>query len=501
MKSKILVWLDANLTQFGIIAKLEKILDSELYAIVDAGKQREFYEKQNFVNFKKIWFLQDYLEEKRTKVDLNNLKIFEEKYKVNLWDLAYSDPVLNEHNKFYNFSYEEILSIFESEIRLFESVLNEVNPEFIIIRISDVSQIELLYQMCISRKIKPLVLTNTRLGYRSMISDNPETMYRFKEKLSQQEISNQIDLENDKKKYLKKYTEQMIKFRRNYQTSKLKKIQAILKFIKIFNDKKYKKHYSHFGMSVWSVFCKELEISLKRPFRKKFLLDHSILKINNEKPFIYFPLHFQPERSTLILSPYYTNQLELVENIAKSLPIDYTLLVKEHPKQGVMGWREIGFYKKIIKIPNVKLVHISTENEELINNSSIVITVTGTSGLEAAMAKKPSIILADLIYSDIPSVHRLKKIEELPKLIQDILETNQDYEFKKIIKTIEENSFEFDFSAMRTQINERFYFNGFFRNVEISEKMMGEFLEENKDVFDKLAIEHKNTIEEHIETR
>ena len=39
-------------------------------------------------------------------------------------------------------------------------------------------------------------------------------------------------------------------------------------------------------------------------------------------------------------APFFTNQLELVRNTAKSLPIGYKLYVKEHPIQKTKSWTE-----------------------------------------------------------------------------------------------------------------------------------------------------------------
>ena len=82
-------------------------------------------------------------------------------------------------------------------------------------------------------------------------------------------------------------------------------------------------------------------------------------KIFQNEKFIYYPLHIEQERSLLIAAPYYTNQIEIIRSIAKSLPIDYKLYVKEHPSQANRNWRDISDYKEIINIPNVRLIHPS----------------------------------------------------------------------------------------------------------------------------------------------
>ena len=52
------------------------------------------------------------------------------------------------------------------------------------------------------------------------------------------------------------------------------------------------------------------------------------------------------ERSLLITAPYFVNQIEVIRNIAKSLPINFKLFVKEHPLQYARGWRSSNKYNE-----------------------------------------------------------------------------------------------------------------------------------------------------------
>ena len=45
---------------------------------------------------------------------------------------------------------------------------------------------------------------------------------------------------------------------------------------------------------------------------------------------------------------FYTNQIEIIRHIAKSLPIGYKLCVKEHPAMNTRGWRSVSDYKEIM---------------------------------------------------------------------------------------------------------------------------------------------------------
>jgi len=104
MMDKVLFWLDADLTAFCIAQKLAE--------------------------FKKTWFYHDVMNQK-IKSEPNYLKSFEEKYDIDLWQLAKNDRIfIYDYNNFYKFSEHEISEIMEKECKLFEEVLDQVKPDF-----------------------------------------------------------------------------------------------------------------------------------------------------------------------------------------------------------------------------------------------------------------------------------------------------------------------------------------------------------------------------------
>ena len=140
------------------------------------------------------------------------------------------------------------------------------------------------------------------------------------------------------------------------------------------------------------------------------------------------------ERTTLIGAPYYINQIEIIKSVAKSLPINFKLFVKEHPGQILRSWRSISEYKDNMNIPNVELLHPNFPKDELYKKCSIVFSIAGTAGFEAACYGKPSITLIDLNYSLLPSVSKLKSFEDLNSLIQKkILEKVNVFTFQYLL--------------------------------------------------------------------
>jgi len=217
--------------------------------------------------------------------------------------------------------------------------------------------------------------------------------------------------------------------------------------------------------------------------------------IPNEK-FIYFPLNMEQERNTLIAAPYYTDPLEMIKNIVRSLPVGYKLYVKEHPNQASREWRKISIYKEIMKIPTVRLFHPDSSLKEIYENCSLVVNLGGAPGFEAACYGKPSIIFSDTDYVNLPSVTRVKNIEELPNQIKKSLTiTVIPSDVEKYIKILEKNTFDFDWLDFQLKESEKFLFGGNLADVNITNNQMKEFLKENFTIIENLSNEHMKKIQ------
>ena len=207
------------------------------------------------------------------------------------------------------------------------------------------------------------------------------------------------------------------------------------------------------------------------------------------KKFVYYPLHEEPERLLLIRAPYFTDQLAVIINIAKSLPIDYKLYVKEHPLMTNVGWRDKSFYQRIMDLPNVKLIHPKVNQEDLIKKSSLIITIGGTVALEAAIHQKPSIVfVADYGWSSIPSIHQLKKIDELPSAIKSsLMKKVLPSDMADFLEFVEKNSFDFEVDRLVAKVAELFEYGKEFSKPQIKESSMISFLKDNSETFNLAA--------------
>jgi hypothetical protein len=490
MKEKILVYLDGWFTHFGISEYLQKKYDCELFGIVDFGqKSQDFFQNQDIVKFKKLWNYNACLNNIPKSPDLDYLSSFEEKYGIDIWKLAYYDrKFYHKYNEFYKFNGNEILSIIENECKFFESLIKESKPDIYLTFYTQGHNHHLPFEICKSQNIPTLMLSPVRFGNRMIISEDPNNPdISFKENDSNYSPRKKLKTffeEHDNYNQIKKLKSV------SFESKKRQRYSAILNFfLKYKINQNY--HYSNYGMTKSKILKRKIIRYYQKKKRISFIEKNFKKNLKDNCPYIYFPLHYEPETVLFRDASFYSNQLAVITNIAKSLPIEYKLFIKDHPMMNTIGWRDLSFYKYLMKLPNVELLHPSLHPNDIIKNSSLVVTIASTTGQEAAFNKKPSIVLADELYNFLPSVKRIKNIEELPNVIRESLKTVVDEnDLENFIEKIEKNTFEFDIHSFTSDFSYRFGFKGPIMDANLPVNEVKKFLNDHKKTLETLADEH-----------
>tara|TARA_B110000014_G_scaffold264415_1_gene265779 strand:- start:90 stop:1589 length:1500 start_codon:yes stop_codon:yes gene_type:complete len=494
LKDNILLWLGDEFTYFGMANFLQNKLNCNLYGIFDTERKeiKDFFQNQKLINFSKLWSYQDHTS-KIKEPDMEYLESFEKKYKINLWDIAYSERYFySEFNPYHKFTKNEILSIIEQECRFFDNVLDEVKPSYFMATLISRHHKFLLYKLCRSRGIKFLTWEWSRFGGRWIVSseiariDKPEDYVNTKSDFFKTNDDLMDYLENNPLPI--SYSDGA-----KYKTEKQKKIISLLKFLITPIDKNLDSTYLQYGKTKTNMLTKGSR-SLQSRKRKKiesYMADNLTTKIDSTIPFLYFPLHLEPERELLIQSPFLTNQISVITNISKVLPVNYQLYVKEHPAMRSNGWRSVDYYSNLQNLPNVTLIHPSVNSKELIEKCSLVVTIAGDTALEAAFFNKPSIVFTNTDFSVLPFVFHVEDFKNLKETIRVALDSEVNFDhLKKYVSYVNENSFEFDYLTIRADFNNIIYYPGFLGKIDISEDNVKQFIEKHSSAFSKLADEH-----------
>jgi len=500
MKDRILIYQDYTLHNFGLARMLQEKHDCDLFAIFDVtDNMNKFFQKQKIVNYNQSWFLYDYIK-KSQKPDLEYLSQFEKKYGIELWKLANNDRIFFKYNIYYNFSENEILSILEQECKFFENIIETIKPDFVIFPITNSGRMEIFYQLCLKLGIKILMLNATRLGGRVFINEEAEKIDYF-EKETYEKVKNR-SLEDLRNILYKTHSfDDVLKFSSQFLKSKKMAVKAGINFFLFSKNSNLKTHYTYYGRHKIKIFFMTIFWSLKKRYRL-YLINKNFSRTIDDEKFIFFPLITEPERSLLIAAPFHTNLIELVNHIVKSLPVGYKLYVKDHAGMGTRDWRSFSFYKQIMDLPNVKMLHHDIHPKNILPKCSMVITVGGTAGFEAAFYQKPTITFVDTLYSSLKSVEILYDTNKLPQLIQKQLNEKFDLsDLNNFVSVLETKSFVFDWSGFDNLAHHILFYDGFLSDVEISEKQMNKLLHEYSKQLETLANEHIKKMIQHTKYR
>ncbi len=169
---------------------------------------------------------------------------------------------------------------------------------------------------------------------------------------------------------------------------------------------------------------------------------------------------------------------------------------KEHPSQKLRSWRKISIYKELLGLQNVKVIHPSVKPDELLKHCKMVVSISGTSALEASFFNKPSIIFSDVVFSELSWIQRLDSFEKLNEKIKTSLEmsVNQD-ELNNYVDYIIKNSFDYDNDNFSVMSQEFFHHGGFLVDTNIEENQMKQFIEKHDEIFSKIADEFLKKIQ------
>lgn len=133
----------------------------------------------------------------------------------------------------------------------------------------------------------------------------------------------------------------------------------------------------------------------------KFFVKTRTLDNLPERFWVYY-LHKQPEASIDIVGRYFEDQTANILRLARMIPDDCYLLVKEH--SNAIGDRPYSFYKNIKALNRVDLIDEKADSFTLIERAEKTVTVSGTVAYEAGLLNKPALLLSRVFFAALPSI-------------------------------------------------------------------------------------------------
>lgn len=174
--------------------------------------------------------------------------------------------------------------------------------------------------------------------------------------------------------------------------------------------------------------------------------------------FAFYPLHAEPEVALSIQGKPYLNQIETIRTLARNLPVGMVLLTKEHPRS--IGYHPPGYYRKLLEIPNVRIVDPFVESRHVVANATFVATVWSLVGFEAILQHKPLLSLGTPPFTILPP-RVVRHVTDLNRLHADIRALLDEYapDDRAVVHYVAacmKSSFPLDFYAVQLQKEGRF---------------------------------------------
>lgn len=267
----------------------------------------------------------------------------------------------------------------------------------------------------------------SRLPGRFEISEGPFDFTKIKEtfkKIQENEIEVDEEIQKASKEYIKgieNIEPDYMRFNNSSSVNIGKRYLSKKKILKVLSLLKYTTESSYWNFQIGNPFKTHIKLFLRNFLRrvKCFLIPNYYEKYDSKCQFFLYPLHFHPESSTSVLSGNNLDEYEVIRSIAFNLPEGTTLFVKDH--KSAWGLPTLKFYKKIKRLPNVKLLSPDEPTKQLIKKSEGIITLTSTVGYEALLLEKPVILLGRVFYEFHKNVIMLKSRDDMFSVLNGLL--------------------------------------------------------------------------------
>lgn len=429
-------------------------------------------------------------------VDIEYLEKIEEEYtsfkNLNLQLMSSQENTRHYHFRYYwqYTDYDENLYWLELNYKKVISVLDEFKPDMVLDFNDAELQRTILNEVCTKKKIPYITIEYSKFGYYKLpalhntLGIDKYVREKYEENLnkSKEELSEMYD-------YIMDFREKNSIMNKEFAgtvTGKYKKDsleqfakEMLGKYIYFWNqdhtaeNRKLKKTDKRLYAETRAYIRHYWQVNI---LRRKFLDKNDIFENPVEgENYVYMPLHLIPESTVFIKGSYYIDELNLIEQISKSLPIGWKLYVKEH--QAMLGERSVEFYKKVKEIHNVRLVQINyyDDPKPWIMNAKGVVTIVGTTAYEEALLGRKSIVFGEVPFTLMEGITKVKDLNDLPMLIKDFGETDNIKSCAAYLQTVKDLGFEIDVFYMMDQADRIMS-----KKAEIDEKFLSQLEELDK---------------------
>lgn len=329
------------------------------------------------------------------------------------------------------FGYEETLCHVEARLRALSALFSEYDIHFVFGRRTEVLAGMIIYQLAKRESIPFFRRQHTRVKDKYVLHDNPfeYSDWFWNEYEHARRRREDYPTYAEARQYLERVRsgEAIYDFGSpvtgDRSSTIAQKIRSILEVVKAERGGITKSYY--YDTPKLKYVSKAVQKKLNRWYLDNFC---SFPDFRSDVEYVYFPLQAQPELSLMLWTKYFTRQRELMQYVAKSLPLHCRLYVNDHPLQ--WGERRAKYYQSLNDQYNIFALPVSVDTRELIDNAEAVVTITSSVGFEALMYDTPVVTFGREkyapFYANFNSVLTVDRIYDLPDVIDAAMEQEID---------------------------------------------------------------------------
>jgi hypothetical protein len=139
-----------------------------------------------------------------------------------------------------------------------------------------------------------------------------------------------------------------------------------------------------------------------------------------EEPYVYFPLHQQPEATTCPRAGEFVDQRRIVQTLLDGIPARWKVIVKEHPDQFLKSYPRLrGFYRDLCSDPRVFVAPVDTPSAVLLKSAVAVVTAGSSAARQALSLHKPVLLFGYSPFSAHSYVRRIWTSSDVSRFVQE----------------------------------------------------------------------------------
>jgi hypothetical protein len=376
---------------------------ADIYIVSVMPEERKIFESRGVPKSKILNLHNPDLEPYETESATSRLQYLSKKYNLNVNEILLTDRTLRLKGGGYNLKYVyHVLSSFINFVEKYSFDAVFIEPtwthELIISKVCE------RIGLPVYAPVKDKLLPNRFFVFNGHL--HASMFHRNKNESSASIVDEALDELNSgsKPQYFKKFNSRnkltLSKFKVLYEITRLSFLQY---------------HNKNIQMPLLKAIGRKLTAIVRAPLVEFMYPFQRISELKS--PFVMVTLHVQPEASIDVVGEKFSNQLEFVRQIVRTTPPGYVVVVKEHPHD--FGHRSFWFYKALRAMSCVQILHPQEESREAIKLASLVISITGTSSLEAALLGVPAVTAVRMYFKDLMVVPEFNPFLDRLDLVLD----------------------------------------------------------------------------------